>query len=78
MSSANQTQAKLDPLEVKHRAERLSRDYNLELNAEYFATIHNRSLARVYDAWSGKAPGLLSKMNKHLDVIEQRKSQAQS
>lgn len=63
---------KLDALEVKHRAERLSRDYNLQLTTEYFATIHNRSIPRIYDAFSGRAKSLLAKINRHLDVIEER------
>lgn len=73
MNSINQMQQKLDPLTVKHRAERLSRDFNLELNPEYFASIHKRNVSRVYAAYKGKAPGLLSKMSKHLDTIEARK-----
>jgi CRISPR/Cas system endoribonuclease Cas6 (RAMP superfamily) len=73
MTSQNQKQAKLDPLEVKHRAERLSRDYDLNLNAEYFSKLHKRSLARIYEAYKGNAPTLLRKIDKHLNLIEQRK-----
>jgi hypothetical protein len=77
MSSEIKTQQKLDPLDVKHRYERMNRDYNLELNAEYFSSIHNRSLARIYEAFKGNAPSLLKKINKHLDVIEQREKSKQ-
>lgn len=64
----------LDPLDVKHRYERMNRDFGLKLNPEYFATIHNRSLPRVYSALKGEAPALLKRINKHLDVVEERET----
>lgn len=69
---SNTIQMQPDPLEVKHRSERLSRDYGLKLTAEYFAAVHDRSIQRIYDAWAGKAKSLLRKMDKHLDVVEER------
>jgi hypothetical protein len=62
----------LDPLTVKHRMERLSKDYNLKLNADYFAVIHNRSKSRINAALGGRAKNLLARINRHLDVVEER------
>lgn len=73
----NISKNQLDPLTVRHRAERMSRDYGLDLSPEYFATIHNRSVTRIYDAYSGRAKNLLARMNKHLDIIEAREKSKQ-
>ena len=64
----------LDPLDVKHRYERMNRDFNLDLSYEYFSKIHNRTTQRISDAFRGKAPNLLKKIDKHLDYIEERET----
>ena len=66
------TQEQINGLRCKHRAEKLSLLHNKKYDANYFSRVHRRSIARIYDAWNGKATLLRLRMDKHLDKLEQK------
>jgi len=68
METTNQTieNQPLDPLTVLFRAKRLGK------KQAYFCGIFRRKQQHVSLAFKGKAPGLLRKINHHLDVLEQK------
>ena len=54
----------LQPIDVRHKAEKLN------LRPKDFSIIFDRSLVRVYDAYKGKAPRLLTKINNYVELLK--------
>jgi len=56
----------LDPLTVLFRAKRLGK------KQAYFIGIFRRKQQHISAAFQGRAPGLLNKINTHLDILEKK------
>lgn len=57
----------LIPLEVFIRIKRLKKNPN-----KYLSSIFKRTPARISQAFAGRAPGLLSKINTHCELLENK------
>jgi len=58
----------MQPIDVRHKAEKLG------ITPEYLSKIHRRSIQRIYDAYKGKAPNLLKRINNHLSKLQSKVS----